>query len=222
MTVSISMQCHKLMKGAIEALAGRIIVVLALAVAGLMSVPASGQNVGKFPPVESIWKLEEGVTSFDMEFKVKSRSVYIFTISFRSDASSDEGAVRSFLGDGSYKFTVDKSFDSRMLMPGIDGSLTELHRRANKGEIVRQSADPGTIVSVKFSVEGLDAREMIVAPRIVDTKGIDGYRAGAKFRVVAEETLEPGRYRVRSFAQSMPAFPKGLSTSFAVLPPRQY
>ena len=200
----------------------RGIMSLAFLTAGLVPMSVNGQDQRHYPPLESAWKLEEGISQSGIDFDVKDKGVYIFAILFRSDATSDDGMIRTFLGDGSYEFTVDKSINAKKLVPGVDGSIGELQRRANRGEIVRQPANPGVVISLEFSIERLDVEGVVVEPRIVETKGINGYRSGAKFRVIAEKTLEPGRYRVRSSAKFIPTFPKGLITFLAVLPPRQY
>lgn len=182
----------------------------------------NGQDQRHYPPLESAWKLEQGISESNIDFDVKDKGVYIFVIMFRFDAASDTKAIENFLGDGSYMYTVDRSINARRLVPGVDGSSAELKERAERKEIVRQSANPGTVISLEFSIERLDVEGIVVEPHIVETKGIDGYRSGAKLRVIAEKTLESGRYRVRSSAKFMPQFPKSMVTSLAVLPPRQY
>lgn len=200
----------------------RIMIRLVFLIVGLIPTLSNGQDQSYYPPLESAWKLEQGISESNIDFDVKDKGVYIFVIMFRYDATSDTKVIDSFLGDGSYIYTVDESINSRRLVPNVDGSFAELQERAGKKEIVRQLARPGTVISLGLSVERIDVEGMVMEPRIVETKGIAGYRSNAKFREVAAETLEPGRYRVRSSAKSMPVFPKGLSMSLAVLPPRRY
>lgn len=172
-------------------------------------------------PVIFAWDQGREDAPLTGSFHIEVTGVYGLELLFTA-VTANRATLGAFVGDGSYKFMSDASPDKRQLISGVDGSSSELNVRANRSEIVRRLARPGTSVWVQVSVAEDQPNGKVLLSDTVKTSGVSAYIAEGLLRDVAGIHLEPGNYRLSASIQPFVVPPTDIRMSVVVTPPRRY
>ena len=172
-------------------------------------------------PVIFAWEQGREDAPLTGSFHIEVTGVYGLELLFTA-VTADRDTLEAFVGDGSYKFMSDASPDKRQLISGVDGSLSELDVRANRGEIIRRLVKPGTSVWVQICVAEDQPNGKVLLSRTVKTSGVNAGIAEGRLRDIAGIRLGPGNYRLSASVQPPVAPPADVRMSVAVMPPRRY
>ena len=200
-----------------------VVVCTAAVLMAFAGVPDSSdkQSLPSATPWSFAWEMGKEDVPLDGQLTIRVKGAWEFVLLFQSD-DADRASMSAFLGDGSYEFVPDASPQAKRLIPYVDGTLNELHQRANRGEIIRRPAKPGTKIRVELLVEEAQGEKRTLLSRTVDTVGVSGYVLGGQLREVAGVLLEPGIYKVQASVSQPLTLPVGVRMSLAARPPRRY